>query len=122
MPMFIKLCVQEAQGPNTVPIHGTFNDHDGVREFLSILSDSLDTEGLNSRNGQHNRKITYLHTDTCKTGLKKTNRIFKSGISLVCKTEEIFLSNSKCLKIQLLFNRLRQLILKLKPETVISIM
>ncbi|MFT8737397.1 MAG: nuclear transport factor 2 family protein [Zymomonas mobilis] len=87
-------CVFEAQGPNNVPIYGIFKGHDGVKDFLSILSELFDTENFECRQWAEADNYVFSY-GYMQHRVKKTNKVFKSEWALVCQTENGLIKSYK---------------------------
>lgn len=88
--------VFEAQGPENVPIYGCFEGKDGVRRFLSILSEMFETEAFEFYKwGQADNFVFafgYMQHRVSKTG-----RTFKCEWALVCQLKDERISSYKML-------------------------
>lgn len=92
-------CVQEnvvfeAQGPDTVPIYGTFHGHDGVKRFLATLSEMFDTEAFEFRKWAVADNFVFAY-GYMQHRVKKTGRVFKSEWALVCQLVDGRISSYK---------------------------
>ncbi|PZO36063.1 MAG: hypothetical protein DCF19_22405 [Pseudanabaena frigida] len=78
--------VFEAQGPSSVPIYGTFHGREGVKRFLTILSELFDTEAF--RFDKWAEMDNYVFAcGYMQHRVKKTGHVFQCEWALVCKVE-----------------------------------
>lgn len=78
--------VFEAQGTETVPVYGRFEDKDSVKRFLTILSEMFETEAFEFRKWAIADDFVFAH-GYMQHRLRKTGHVFKSEWALVCQVE-----------------------------------
>lgn len=76
--------VFEAQGPESVPIYGRFEGKEGVKRFLSILSEMFETEAFEFYKWSQADNFVFAF-GYMQHHVRKTGRIFKSEWALVCQ-------------------------------------
>ena len=86
--------VFEAQGPNSVPIYGRFEGKEGVKSFVNTLSDLFDTEAFEIREWAFSENFIFAY-GYMQHRIRKTDKIFKSEWSLVCKIKNERISSYK---------------------------
>jgi len=76
--------VFEAQGPDSVPIYGVFEGHEGVKTFVATLGELFDTEAFEFYNWAEAGDIIFTH-GRMRHRVRKTDRLFDCEWALVCR-------------------------------------
>ena len=86
--------VFEAQGPNSVPIYGHFEGHEGVRKFVAVLQDLFDTEKFEIRAAVEQSGIAFAY-GYMQHRVIKTDRVFCSEFTLYCQIKNARIATYK---------------------------
>jgi len=86
--------VFEAQGPDSVPIYGTFEGHDGVKRFLTTLSELFDTQAFEIRQWATADAFVFAH-GIMEHRVIQTGRVFQCEWALVCQVEDDLITSYK---------------------------